>query len=294
MPRKYSGPLLPGSKSAKVPKGLVRAKPPRKYQPKYKLSKPMNKAVEAKINALEETNEKMYQTALRGLPNQPVGNNQLFRLLPDIHQSGQSSGGTSVYPVNRETRTGTKVRLLSHNIKGRVFIEADDQAESSDRACISCRLLVLSCKKYGKFQDVEDNWGAGNNIQNGLLRNGSEQDNFDGYQFGLDLPVNSELFTTHKDMKFVMNRGQLLTKTPVPVPGTEGLGYAHMPFMLKYFNFNIKCKNKHLLYSDEENALPSNYAPFAVLCWAYTNGAAPSISRVPQMQITTKTRWKNM
>lgn len=293
MPRKYSGPLLPGSRSAKVPKGLVRAKPPRKYQPKYKLSKPMSKAVEAKINANEETNERMYQTPLVGLPNIPNSTTTLFRLLPDIHQSGQDAGGGNIYPVNRETRTGTKVRLISHNIKGRVFIEPNNQPDENDRACISCRLLVVSCKKYPKYTDVLANWGGGNNIQNGLLRNGSEQDGFDGYQFGLDLPVNSELFTTHKDIKFMLNRGRLDKRTVAPTT-TEGLGIAHMPFVVKYFNFNLKCKNKHLLYSDEENALPSNYAPFAVLLWSYTNGADPSSVRVPEMQITTKTRWKNM
>lgn len=293
MPRKYAGPLLPTQRSAKVPKGLVRAPIPKKYKPKYKLSKPMAKAVDAKINKSEETNEKMFQTQLQGLPNIPTSQATLFRLLPDIHQSGQSAGGTAIYPVNRETRTGTKVRLMSHNIKGRVFIEPNNQPDENDWACISCRLLVVSCKKYSKYTDIVDNWGTGNNIQNGLLRNGAEQDGFDGYQFGLDLPVNHELFTTHKDIKFLLNRGRLDKRLAFPTT-QNGLGIAHMPFVCKYFNFNIKCKNKHLNYSDEENALPSNYAPFAVLLWAYTNGAAPSNTRVPEMQITTKTRWKNM
>lgn len=292
MPRKYAGPLLPGSRSAKVPKALVRSIP-KKQKPKYKLSTTTKKLIDSEINKKEETNEKMFQTRLLELPNIPDNVAHIFRLIPDFHQAGQPSGGGAVYPTNRENRTGTKCRLMSHHIEGRAFIPFDGDIKDAHKSCVSCRLLILSCKKFSKYSDVEDNWDTGSDLRNAFLRNGSEKDGFDGYQFGLDIPVNDELFTTHHDKKFMLNRGFLQTSTAFPTT-TEGMGLAHMPVAVKYFSFNMKVKSKILKFADEENSLPTNYAPFAVLCYSYTNGNAPSADRHVYMQITNKLRWKNM
>ena len=295
MPRKYAGPLMPSQRSAKVPKALVRVK----RQPKpgnYKLSTTTKKLVSAEINKKEETNEKFFESRLLDLPNIPDSNNFLFRLLPDVHQSGQPTGvGTDRYPSNRETRTGTKVRLMSHRITGRAFIPFEDGVEEGDRSCISCRLLIMSCKRYQYWTDIDTNWSSGVDLRNQFLRNGSESDGFDGYQFGLDLPVNDELFTTHYDKKFMLNRGHLVKRNPTgQAAPTEGIGYAHMPVAVKYFSCNLKVKSKILKYSDEEKVLPANYAPFAILCYTYTNGANPGVVRVAKMQTNSKLRWKNM
>lgn len=293
MPRKYAGPLQPGRSTAKVPKALVR-RVPKSKQPKYKLSSTTKNLVVKEINKKEETNEYFYQSRLEELPNIPDSASFLFRLVPEINQAGQLTGGagSAPYPSNRQNRQGTKSRLMSHNIKGRVFIPFGDVG-NEDKSCITCRLLIISCKKYSKWNDVEDNWDAGSDIRNSLLRKGAEQDGFDGYQFGLDLPVNDELFTTHHDKKFMLNRGHIHQSTAFPTT-TEGLGLAHMPAAVKYFNLNIKCKSKILKYSDETNVLPSNYSPFAILCYAYTNGAAPGATRAVHMQTYSNLRWKNM
>ena len=291
MPRKYAGPLRPRERSAKVPKALqrVRHKP---SKPNLKLSATTKKLVSAEINKKEETNEKFYQSSLVGLPNIPDQSSFLFRLLPDLHQSGQPAGGGTVYPVNRETRTGTKVRLMAHRVTGRIFIPWGDGVDSVDRSVISCRLLILSCKRFQKYGDITDNWATGADLRNSMLRNGASQDGFDGYQFGLDLPVNDEIFTTHYDKKFVLNRGHIQTFTSAG--SSSGLGAAHMPAALKYFSCNLKVKSKILKFADEANALPANYAPFCLLCYSYTNDAAPSATRVCSMQTNSKLRWKNM
>lgn len=281
--------------SRKAPRAMQPKAIPAKEKPKYDLSKPMKSLVVAEINKKEETHERFYQTVLQGLPNIPSDNAFIFRLLPDIQQAGQLDGGGDPYPNNRETRTGSNVRLMALNVKGRVFIPSSQSPESDDRACISCRFIIMSCKKLQNWDDIYSNWDAGHILYNKFLKNGAEEDGFDGYQFGLDLPINHDLMTVHVDKKFVLNRGNIEKVNPTGIPApTEGVGAARMPFALKYLNFNLKVKSKILKYQNENSDQPTNYSPFAVLCWTYTNGAAPSPVRVPSIQLNTKARWKNM
>ena len=53
MPRKYAGPLMPGTRSAKVPRALVKSVP-RKYKPKYKLSAPVRDQVKKIVKSDKE------------------------------------------------------------------------------------------------------------------------------------------------------------------------------------------------------------------------------------------------
>lgn len=288
---------MPGNnktRSAKrAPRAMSRKAKPKKLQPKYELTKPMKDLVHREINSSDQTHEKILQnpsTTPQHLPNVPSSTSYLFNLMPRIVQAGD----TASTPSNRETRVGSQVRLSSFNIKGRTFIDVNDGAIEPDRACITCRLLVMSCKKYPVFTDVNANWATGDMLRDKFLKLGSEENPFDGYQFGLDIPVNHDLFTVHHEKHFVLNRGNIQSRSYGGVPVTEGYGSAHMPFVYKYFNFNLKVKNKILKFSDETSVSPTNYAPFAILCWAYTNGAAPSIVQVPKIQFTTKLRWKNM
>lgn len=295
MPRKYAGPLLPSQRSAKVPKALKPKPKPKSKQPKYVLAKPMKALVTKEINKREETNERQYQSRLVELPNIPDQNTHIFRVFPEIFQAGQIDPATSdPYPSNRETRQGTKIRAMNLKVQGRIFIPVDSDTIDNDRACLSCRLLILSCKKYRKWDDVFNNWDTGSELQPDLLKNGSESVAFDGYQFGLNLPVNDQLFTTHHDSKFLLNRGVIQNRTYGNVPVTEGYGSAHMPFAIHYFKKSVKCKNKIIQFNDETYSSPTNFAPFAVLLYSYTNGAAPSNVTIVKMQTQAQMRWKNM
>lgn len=293
--RKYAGPLRRGERSAKVPKAMKPKPKPKSQQPKYVLAKPMKALVTKEINKREETNERQYQSRLVELPNIPDQNFHIFRCFPEIFQAGQINPATGdPYPSNRETRQGTKIRAMNLKVQGRIFIPVSSNTLDNDRACLSCRLLILSCKKYKKWDDVFSNWDAGSELEADLLKNGSESVSYDGYQFGLNLPVNDQLFTTHHDSKFLLNRGVLQEKTYGNVPVTEGVGLAHMPFAVHYFKKTIKCKNKVLQFNDETTSFPTNFAPFAVLLYSYTNGSAPSNVTVVKMQTQSQLRWKNM
>lgn len=296
----YAGYLPPRhpqrAPAAKVPKAMKRKPKPAKAQPKYDLSKPMKQLVTKEINKNEETNERFYQTRLLHLPNQPTTTSELMRVFPEVFQSGQEDPATGdVYPSNRETRQGTKIRSMNLKVRGRAFIPVGQDLENQNNACISCRLLILSCKKYGKYEDVFSNWDAGSELYKKILKNGSKAVAFDGYQFGLNLPVNDELFTTHHDTKFLLNRGCVFERriSPLPTDG-NGLGLVHSPFVVHYFSKNVKCKNKIIKFADETSSFPTNFAPFAVMLWSYTNDAAPSGTELPKIQIQSNLRWKNM
>lgn len=277
----------------RVPRALQRKKKTAK-PPRYDLSKPMKELVMKQINKNEETNERQYESRLVSLPNIPDQNSHIFRVFPEVFQAGQLDAAGDPFPVNRETRTGTQIRAMNLKVQGRIFIPVDSDTIDNDRACLSCRLLILSCKKYKNYVDVFNNWDAGTDLQEQLLKNGSESVNFDGYQFGLNLPVNHELFTVHHDEKFLLNRGVIQNRTYGNVPVTEGYGSAHMPFACHYFRKNVRVKNKIIKFNEETSSYPTNFSPFAVLLYSYTNGAAPSNVTIVKMQTQSQLRWKNM
>lgn len=243
------------------------------------------------INNKKETHTKWLLDPRTQYNNQPNDANDLRPVLPAIVQGGQTiTGGNNRMPSTIESREGNKLHLQSIRIKGLVSIPSDDLPESDDRGLICCRLLVFSCDKYRTYESMKANWAAGDNLKASLLRQGASSVAFDGTMAGIWLPVNSELFTTHSDKTFYLNRGQ---RMQIGSSVNDGIGAFHMPNVFRAFSVNLKVKNKVLTYKDPESVQPTNYGPALVLMFAYCNGASPSVSAVPYMQFNSNARWKD-
>lgn len=268
-----------------VPRAL-KYKSSRKVNPRLKLSAPLKTLVNKEINKGELTQTKIYNFPRTQFNNEPAAAGDVIRLMPDVYQAGQSSGVTSVYPVSRENRQGSKIRMTSLSIRGTVDLPTP-YANNVDRASLQCRLLCLSCKKFGDLKDVIANWTSGSApLDAQLLRDGESAISYPGYSWGNRMPVNTDLFTVHKDLRFNLTRGAQV------IAGTDG--QCIIPYPVKHFNFTVKCKNKILKYRDADVAQASNFAPFVVFMFSYQNGAAPSIVPVPYLELTSIARWKSM
>lgn len=262
----------------------------RKFIPKRKtvVPKSTKNYVKSTIDASKQNGEKLrcepnnikkgddYENhTFSALPqyNEVTNKGDIMELLPPISQGD-----------NREQRLGSKIQMKNINCRFMFYLPYN-LSQSSAHSTVLCRLLILSCKRHPQYQNLKDNWGTGaDNLSARYLRDGEDDISFEGDNFSLNYPVNTALFTTHMDKRFVLNRGH------VSGDGT------HIPTPLKIINYNHKCKNKILKFSDAGNEYPENFAPFAILLYSYASGtvqSSPSSGAVTG-SVSIKANWKNM
>lgn len=267
----------------KPPPRALAYKNKRKVNPRLKLSRPLKTLVNKEINKNELTQTKIYNFPRTAFNNQPNAAGDVIRLMPDLVQAGQGSA-----PVSRENRQGSKVRMVNLTVQGTVDHPVGNDNDP-DRGSLQCRMLILSCKKFGDLKDVIANWTTGAApLEAQLLRDGQSAIAYPGYSWGNRYPVNHELFTVHKDIKFNLTR---LTQ----IGEVNSTGQTNQSYPIKHINFNVKCKNKILKYRDDTVTQASNFAPFAVFMYSFQNGAAPStLAAIPYVELTATARWKSM
>ncbi len=206
------------------------------------------------------------------IPNNTA--NDIIQVIPDVSQGDR-----------RSDRIGTDIRASSLTIKGQWTIPADEFPffGNADRADISLRMFVVSCKAFQSLNQVRANWTAGVNLRDEFFKAQAVPSAITGTYRDMVTPVNHELFTVHHDRVYNFRRGLCVPATTLPPPGsTEGM--AHMPAIHRDFTIRLRVKNKKLMYNDPADPEPSNWAPFLVSTWCYNNGAAPSASGVPYLE----------
>lgn len=271
-----SGPLRPGDARSYL---LTRKK--------STVPKSTKRYVKSSIDASKQNGEKVRcepNNILRGddyenhtfaaIPQVNISDTDLMMLMPPIVQGD-----------SREQRIGSKIQMKNINCRF-MFYLPESLSQSSAHSTVMCRLLVLSCKRHPQYTNLKGNWGTnGDNVSARYFKDGEDDCSFEGDNFSLNFPVNSALFTTHLDKKFVLNRGHLGSTTG-----------GHGPTPLKIINYNHKCKNKLLKYTDDSAEYPENFAPFAMLIYSYASGtvrSSPSSAAVTG-SVSIKANWKNM
>lgn len=275
-----SGPLRHSETRKYVITPRPRSKKPAKATQKY---------VKKQIDSNKETHEVVFTGYADGAGSSysnhqyagiPTWNNltntgELMRLFPAIEQ-----GDT------RQERTGSRIKLMNINCKF-LFHVSPDFAQVNANSALACRLLVLSSKQFTKWTEMVTEWSAGANLGRKYLRNGEAQTYFQGDLLSLEFPVNTALFTTHYDRRFVLNRGKNL--------GDDSSGLARMVDPVKMMNLNLKVKNKVVQYADSGISTASNYAPFAILLYAPVNGDISTTSPGPITgNVIVKPTWKDL
>lgn len=180
--------------------------------------------------------------------------------------------------VNDNQRIGQVVTARSLNIKGHIKLNVNmlsgTSADGTSLPNVVARLMVLSLKSRSTWPIV--NTSA---IPLGtLLNKGGTTTGFNGRLTDIYAPINTEVFTVHSDKRFYLNQ-EFVNAIGVSAPST----YISQDIKntVKFFNINVKCKNKKLKYDEDEGLglYPNNFAPFLVLGYAFLDGSsADSIS----------------
>jgi hypothetical protein len=232
-----------------------------------KLNPTVAKLVQRKINANKELKVINKFGGRQQIDNLPDTSARIRKILPNVSQ------GTAM-----DERIGTQVRLKTLGIQGCITIPADDNPSlvNGDRADIQLRLMVLSSKTYKVITEIENNWNAGTTEYEKLFKVSANAEAPTGRLSDMWKQINTQNFTVHYDRVHKLQRG--VGYFP-DVTSTSGA--AHMPAINKPFKINVKSKNKMLQYSDLNDSEATNFAPFMIATWAYTNGSPPSNSAVP-------------
>lgn len=245
--------------------------------------------VKKQIDAGKETGEKL-GVSLGGGSGSSYSNYQ-FPGIP----STQSDLINLNLPISqgdeRDARQGSKIKLVSHRCEFMFHVPPAFDATDNGSASIQCRLLVLSARNFKKYSEFATEWSPGSSmLYRKYLRNGANETSFQGDLWSLTWPVNTGNFITHADKRFTLNRGRIQG-----LNSSSDQGAARIPDVIKKINVNLKVKNKKLEWSDASNSEYSGYAPFAILLYAPTNGAASTTSPgVINGNCFVKMNWKDM
>lgn len=260
--RKYSGPLQPHRRTAKVPKALT-VKAPRKPAAGLKLAKPakviISKLINSKLQEKRQNGQFLRHTTFDPAPS---ASNRAWQIFPEISQ-----GDT------RSDRQGSDIKITSCSLKGYLRMAGQQSPTSDTYSDIRCRLMVLSSKPYATYDDVLTNWTV---IYDNLFKMGGNTYPADGNANKMLKPLNRELVTVHYDKTHLLNRSTTFQDTYGNLPVTEGFGQSQIPCVHKHFNIPLKFKNKVVKYVENGDLKPSNFGPFVVAMWSFSDGTAPT------------------
>jgi len=249
---------------------------------RLKLARPVAKLVDRRIDRQIETKVIPFHYRRTQWDNVPDVQSRCCQLMANLIQG----------PARNE-RDGSKIKLTSMNIRGYIHIPSYESPGSSDRSNIMFRLCVLSCKAEHMYPEVLSNWAGPGNWFTKLLKSQADDAPPVGENVDMWKDINRDLFTVHYDKVYDFSRGEANGQNVSPVETTW------RPDKYKKFFVKLKVRNRLLNYATEhtpgtnEGIQPTNFAPFLVGWWSYTNGAAPGNTPVPYVEYYVKTRFKD-
>lgn len=172
--------------------------------------------------------------------------------------------------VNENNRIGDELRLKTFNVKGYLRVIPVASGPTGNAICqVGVRMMILSLKKAPSWDLVQSSAAP----LSSLLRAGGASKGFTGLISDLFAPINTDLFTTH------YNKVHYCTQEFVNRDTTAGYWSSDIKNQIKFFNINLKVKDKKLTYDDDTNGglLPTNYAPFLCIGYSYLNGGTGDV-----------------
>lgn len=185
----------------------------------------------------------------------------LIQILPNISKGDDEN-----------QRNGNQIRAKSLNIKGFLKLDVNDVPDSTKLPSVVARLMVVSMKVAPSFQDAQS---LSTKIGT-LLKKGGTTSTFAGNLQDLYAPINTDVFTVHYDKKFYLKQ-DYVNVAGASAPSTTIA--QDISKTVKFFNINVKCKNKLLRYDEDvgSDVLPGNFGPFMLLGYSYLDGSAPDV-----------------
>jgi len=232
-------------------------------QPNPQPSSRFIKAVQKIISSNQETKQAFHTTgpSLVYYNSGIDSSGDMTQILPAISQG-----------LDANNRIGEQIRAKSLNVKGYIRLNVNDVAESTKLTNVIVRMMVVSLKVRSSFPDAQ---GSTAQLQS-LLKKGGTTTGFSGVLSDIYAPINTDLWTVHHDKKFYLSQSFVnsIGASPPSTTVTHDISKT-----VKFFNFNVKCKNKVLKYDEDtaSNIYPTNYAPMILLGYSYLDGSAPDV-----------------
>lgn len=307
MPRKYSGPLQVGKRSAYVAgsrKSAPKALQPkvRKVNPlrKFKLTTPFKKILDKHIKSQEETHWATVAIKQQYLPPRPRHPNPAQQpqgiqlILPKITQVGVPVIAGGVQTDSLESREGSQVKLNSMTADLVLSLNPNYNPASANGTGIFYKVMICTCKVTPNYIDLIPNFftGGGGALENQTFKDGADPVNWDKDMQNLSNPVNTNMFTVHASKSGFLTRGESTSNTATTPPGV------HMPLAFKHLKLKVNCKSKVLKYTQLDTIYPTNFQPFILFYYKafdsydYISQGATD----PFVEVSGKvhTSWKDM
>lgn len=202
----------------------------------------------------------------------------MVQIIPSISESAFENG-----------RVGERIRVSSFNVRGYLKFNTNVATGDLKNGAVAVRMFLLSMKGKLSKDAVES---SANPLQL-LLRKGGATAPFSGLISDITSPVNTDVFTVHYDKVMYLNQSSLINfGTP-----TNTAVASNTANLVRFFNINLKCKNKDLKYDDDINSglHPTNYYPFLCLGYSYMDGStADTLTQKLGMEFTSHLSYEDM
>lgn len=184
----------------------------------------------------------------------------MIQIIPNIAKS-----------VNENGRIGNQICAKSLKIKGflRFLPQSNTTVNTTHYGHVGIRIMILTLKSAGNYTSALQQSSS----LNSLLQKGGTTVAFTGAISDLYAPINRELFTVHFNKVYYVTQSYVFTGDNITNPKVA----IDVSKLVKFFNINIKCKNKILKYDSalSSDLLPSNLGMFLCAGYTYMNGDAP-------------------
>lgn len=222
-----------------------------------------NRKVKMVLSSLAE-NKQAYHTTGNSLVKFNSGIDavgDLVQILPSISQG-----------VAENQRIGNQIRTKNLNVRGYIKLDINDVDDSTKLPHVLVRMMVVSMKVSPSYQDAQT---LASKIGT-LLKKGGTTTGYTGLLQDQYAPLNTDVFTIHKDMKFALKQDYINVVGASP-PSTRLA--QDVSKTIKFFNFNVRCKNRLLRYDEDvgSDIYPSNFGPFLVLGYTYADGSSADV-----------------
>lgn len=243
------------------------------------------KAVKAVIDSQAEDKMAYLSTGNGIVPfNSGIsGNGDMLQVVPDISQ------GTA-----DNQRIGDQVRIKNMKVSGYVRLYPKVQSgtfANEPKICnVVVRMFILSLKPAAGLSTAQAISGQ----LTALLKKGGATSAFTGALTDLQAPVNTDLFTVHADKKFYLT--QDYTFLPTTATYTNAPVAMNVKDTVKFFNLNIRCKNKLLKYDQAYGGIAAtNFGPFLCMGYVYLDGSSPdTFNTQVGLEMMTTMRFQDM
>lgn len=220
---------------------------------KAKSSKAFVKKVQKIIHADVETKQAYHIMAPTNFNSGIDVTGDVIRVLPNI-----STG------VDSNNRIGQQLKAQNLVIKGCVsWSPSVGTFGTFANARLGVRIMVVQPRNYSEVNQVITS--ATTWLPN-LLQKGGVAAPFQGQINDLWAPINTEAIIKYYD-KVIMLNGTYQA---------SNVGFSQLLGATKFFNINLKCRNKTLKYETNISTNnPTNYAPVFLIGYAHLDGSGP-------------------